>query len=235
MPSFETTIIDAKKQTSDTITLRFGTGGKNFEFKAGQYIMLAIGQNLTKPLSICCSPTKKDFIEITKKITESEFSKKIASAKKGDTVKIAGPFGKFVFEESAQNIAMLCGGIGITPLRSMIQYATDKKLSNKITLFYSNKNPKEIAFFDELKELQKENKNFKVIFTVTQAQENQKNWDGHIGRIDKELITKHTQNCNEAIFYSCGPPSMVEAMKQILLELNVSAEKIRTELFTGYK
>lgn len=231
---FDAKILEAKKETPDVLRLRFDTSGQNFEFAPGQYLMLSIAPKLTKPLSICSSPTKKGFIEISKKITESDFSKKILSAKKGDTASIQGPFGRFALDESEKNIVMLSGGIGITPLRSMIQYAADKKLPNKITLFCSNKTPEEIPFFQEFEELQKQNKNLKVIHSITRPKESRQKWSGHTGRINKELVLENVPNTNQCVFYSCGPPSMVDAMKQLLKEMNVPSEKIKTESFSGY-
>lgn len=231
---FDATILEAKKETRDILRLRFDTQEQNFEFAPGQYLMLSIATGLTKPLSICSSPTKKGFVEISKKITESDFSKKILSAKKGDTAAIQGPFGKFVLDESEKNTVMLSGGIGITPLRSMIQYAADKKLTNKIALFYSNRVPEEIAFFSEFEELQKQNKNLKVINSITRPEESKQEWRGRVGRIDKKLVLEFVPNPMNCVFYSCGPPSMVDAMKQLLKEMNVPSEKIKTELFAGY-
>ena len=62
---------------------------------------------------------------------------------------------------------MISGGIGITPFRSMIKYTIDKKLPTKITLFYSNKTPEEIAYHKEFKDLEDSNKNLKIIYTIT--------------------------------------------------------------------
>src|SRR3989338_5483532 len=231
---FDAKILEAKKETRDILRLRFDTTGQNFEFAPGQFLMLSIAPKLTKSLSICSSPTKKVFVEISKKITESDFSKKILEAKKGDTASIQGPFGRFVLDESEKNIVMLSSGIGITPLRSMIQYAADKKLENKITLFCSNKTPEEIPFFQEFEELQKQNKNLKVIHSITRLKESEQEWNGRVGRIDKKLVLEFVPNANQCVFYSCGPPAMVEAMKQLLKEMNVPSEKIKTELFSGY-
>ncbi|MBI2597677.1 MAG: FAD-dependent oxidoreductase [Candidatus Diapherotrites archaeon] len=166
---------------------------------------------------------------------QSDFSKKIASLKEGDKVKIQGPFGKFVLEENQKNVVMLSGGIGITPLRSMIQYATDKNLPIKIWLFYSNKKPDDISFLEELNALAETNKNFKIIHTITRPEESKQKWGGHIGRIDKELISKNVLNLEKNVFYICGPPSMVSALEELVQSMNIPKEKIRKELFAGYE
>jgi len=78
-----------------------------------------------------------------------------------------GPYGDFTFHGEYDKVGMLSGGIGITPLRSMIKYSIDKKLNANITLLYSNSLESDIAFKDELETIQRENPNVKVIETVT--------------------------------------------------------------------
>ncbi len=86
-------------------------------------------------------------------------------------------------------------------------------------------------FKNELEEIQRQNKNLKVVYTVTRPSEK---WNGYRGRINKELIQKEIPDYMERVFYICGPPKMVEAMVTILKEMNVPASKIKQEYFTGY-
>ncbi len=130
---------------------------------------------------------------------------------------------------------MLSGGIGITPLRSMMQYATDKKLSCKITLFYSNKAVQDIAFLEELMDIEQKNPLFKPVLTITRPEESQEEWKGAVGRIDEKLVSGTLGGLKNHTFFICGPPSMVTAMAQLLEALKVPKEKICTELFSGYK
>ena len=79
-------------------------------------------------------------------------------------------------------------------------------------------------------------KNFvlKIVYTVTD--EDASSWNGERGRINKEMIAKYLGNDEvaSAIFYICGPPGMLKAMKELLQELKVPKDRIKTEEFTGY-
>jgi hypothetical protein len=155
---------------------------------------------------------------------------KLESLKKGDIVEAKGPYGSFTLDESKPAV-MLSGGIGITPLRCMIKYATDKKLATKITLFYANRNPEEIAFKKDLDNWQKENKNVNVVYTVTEGDEK---WTGLTGYVDEKMIKNNVKMTKDTLFYICGPPTMVDAMVNLLKSMKIDDSRIRIEHFTGY-
>ncbi len=168
---------------------------------------------------------------MTKKLTGHPFSNALAALKEGDKVLIEAPFGEFTFKGEYDKIAMLAGGIGITPLRCIIRYCTDRQLKTNIILLYSNRFEDEIVFKNELEEMQSQNKNLKVIYTVTRPSEK---WNGQRGRINKEMIQQEIPDYMERVFYICGPPKMVEAMVTILKEMNIPASQIKQEYFPGY-
>lgn len=125
---------------------------------------------------------------------------------------------------------MLSGGIGITPLRSMIKYSIDKQLGANIILIYSNRDEKDIAFRDELEEVKKENPNIQVIETITRPGPD---WKGVSGRINAEMIEKFIPDYRSRTFFTCGPIKMVEAMVSILREMEIPEEQIKKENFPG--
>jgi ferredoxin-NADP reductase len=126
---------------------------------------------------------------------------------------------------------MLSGGIGITPLRSMCRYCTDLQFDTKISLLYGNRTEKDIVFRKELEEMQRQNRNLKVVFTLSEASEG---WTGYTGSINAEMIVKEIPDYKERTFYICGPPAMVTAMENFLKGLNITQEKIKKENFPGY-
>jgi ferredoxin-NADP reductase len=126
---------------------------------------------------------------------------------------------------------MLTGGIGITPLRSMCKYCTDLNLDSKITLLYSNHSEKDIIFREELESMQKQNRNFKVVFTTN---EHASDWKGYTGRINTNMAKSEIPDYLETQFYICGPPSMVEAMNALLEDMKVDEKHIQKEDFPGY-
>lgn len=185
-----------------------------------------------KHLTISSSPTEP-FMEVTKRVTGSEFSRGILEKKVGDWVQLEGPYGKFVADVDAPKIAMICGGIGITPLRSMIRFYADKGASNNIVLIYSNKTVDGIVFKDELDYLRKMDElNFKVYYTLTEPEED---WTGEHGRINKDMVSRLVPEFMTRLFYISGPPAMVDAIHDLLKELNIEDENIRLEHFPGYR
>lgn len=206
----------------------------DIEFKAGQFLFVTVkaDKELTKPLSISSSPTEKGYIEFTKKITESEFSKALDSLKPGNMVKIKYPYGNFTFGGEYPKIAFLSGGIGITPIRSICKYAVDKKIKTNIILLYGNRTIGDIAFNEDFSKMQKEYPDLKVVHILSGAETG---WTGRAGHINKIVIEEEIPDYIERKFYLCGPPAMVESMKKILLdELTVLEENIVTENFVGY-
>jgi len=204
------------------------------DFKAGQFlsVWLKPEKEYQRYLSISNSPTEKGYLEFTKKITESEFSKTLDSLKAGDPVSIQYPFGKFSLDEPNAKIAFLSGGIGITPIRSICKYAVDSRLDTDIILVYANRNIKDIVFREDFELMQGQYPKLRVSHVLSEPAAGFKCC---LGRIDRQIIIDKVPDYAERKFYLCGPPAMVEAMKKILSEgLSLPQANIITENFQGY-
>jgi ferredoxin-NADP reductase len=151
-----------------------------------------------------------------------------------------GPRGEFVlYDDHFKPAVFLSGGIGVTPFRSMIKYATDKQLPTKIIMFDSNRNQQNILYKDEFDSCARQNKNLKIIYTVTEEEQanHTANWSGEHGRIDKSMLERHLtrSEIDNAVFYICGPPGMLKAMQELLQQkLQISKDRLKVEAFTGY-
>lgn len=230
---FETNVKEIIQRTHDVKSFKF-TRPSFFDYKAGHFMFITIKmgkEEARKPFSISSSPTESDFIEFTKKLTGHRFSNALDTLEVGGWAKVAGPFGEFTFEGEYEKIVMLSGGVGITPLRSICRYCTDMQLYTKITLLYGNRSERDIIFRDEFKEMQQQNKNLRVVFSVDQAS---KSWSGYTGIIDAEMIKREIPDYIRRVFYTCGPPAMVKAMEDLLQHLNVPDGNIKAENFAGY-
>ncbi len=206
---------------------------ERFDYLPGQWVFLTIGQGdtqKTKPFSLSSSPTEH-FLEVTKLLTGHEFSNALAALNVDDRVGIFGPHGDFTFHGEYDKVCMLSGGIGVTPQRSMIRYATDKALKTDIVLLYSTRYDDSIAFAEDFSETQKRNHNLKVVVTITHPSSS---WKGQTGRVDKEFIEKMVPDYQERVFYISGPAAMVDAMSTLLRELKLPEPHIRQENFLGY-
>ncbi len=203
-------------------------------FKPGQYLSIRLENDveLTRYLSISSSPTEEGHLEVTKRITQSRFSQILNQIEPGYQVSITYPMGTFTFEGEFEKIAMLSGGIGITPLRSICRYVIDKQLDTSVCLLYSNRNLAEVAFKSEFDAMQKMSSHFKVVHSLNSAGDE---WAGRRGRIDAALIREEVPDYRDRQFYVCGPPGMVEALTEVLRnELQLPETKVKTEGFIGY-
>lgn len=228
----ELDVSDVIQRTEDVKSIRFRRP-KGFYYLPGQWAFITAGsekEQQTRPLSFSSSPTE-EYLEFTKRLTGHEFSNAFAALKAGDPATIRGPFGKLTLQESYKKICMLSGGIGITPLRSMIRYSTDKELKTDIILLYSNRLENQIAFIDDFDEMQSRNPNLKVIITITRPGQA---WKGLNGRINREMVEKKIPDYAERFFYSCGPRPMVETMVSMLSKMGLPETQIKYEYFTGY-
>ena len=174
------------------------------------------------------------------RIRSSPYKKSLSSLEPGVKVNARGPEGKFVLHEDYSKSAIfLSGGIGVTPFRSMIKYATDKQLPLRIIMFDSNRNQENILFKKEFDECSNINKNLKIIYTITDEAQNQSgtnDWQGEKGRIDKAMLARYLSDSQQktSVFYICGPPAMTKAMQELLQDLEIASDRIMVEEFTGY-
>jgi glycine betaine catabolism B len=206
----------------------------DFQYLPGQYIIVQLRINhqlVQKAFSLSSSPTEQEFIEFTKKFTGHEFSEGLKALQVGDFLNLDGPFGSFTLKEDDNKIAMLAGGIGVTPFRSMIQYSMDKGIDNDIVMICSNKTEDDIIFKDDFQEMMKQHPNFSIVLTCTRPTDN---WTGICGRIDRNMIEREVPDFRERMFYICGPPVMVESMKELLRSMDIPDNMILFEDFFGY-
>jgi ferredoxin-NADP reductase len=172
---------------------------------------------------------------ISTSIRESPYKKRLSALEVRTKLKVKGPNGKFILHEDfSKSAVFLSGGIGVTPFRSMIKYATDKNLPIKIEMFDSNRNEQNILFKNDFDDWASTNENLEIIYTLTD--EVGYDWKGEQGKIDRAMLTKYlgVNEFENSIFYICGPPAMLKAMTDLLLDTQIPKERIKVEEFTGY-
>jgi len=167
------------------------------------------------------------------RMRDSAFKRILKNAEPGLEIDILNPRGSMVLpEDTTRPLVFLAGGIGITPLYSMIKQATRDLTAHKIHLFYANRTIAQTAFLDDLNGFSAKNPNFTFIPSMTQEDNS---WTGEKGRITKELIQKYVPDTNNTIFYMAGPTGMVSGMMEILTSLNVDPIFIKNEDYGEYK
>jgi len=205
----------------------------DFTFVAGQYMEVYHGAN-SHTFSIASSPNE-DFLMFATRIREgSSYKERLMKLKEGEIVEIEGPFGSFTLpREKAMPVVILAGGIGITPVRSMVKSDEHSSSERSIKAFYSNRRPEDAAFLHELESVAL--KNFRLIPTMTNLDESKSEWNGETGYITIDMIEKYLTSWSEPMFYIVGPPSFVLAINNLLSSNEkIPSTHIKAEDFAGY-
>lgn len=219
----------------DTYTFYFSVKGRlssGWDFTAGQYIKMMLKEE-NHLFTISSSPNNKDFLTITTKIRSSTFKQALFHLLVGTPVVFYGPMGNFVLQDPESEYVFLIGGIGITPLLSILRFVDEEKLRIRITALISFSSRDELIGYDFLKRIDESNSNIKVIYTVTDLKSST-DWTGETGRISEEMIKKDIVDVYNSYYYIVGPPAMVNAMIEIVEKMGVGKEKIVKENFSGY-
>lgn len=205
---------------------------KNFTFRPGQYVLVYFDGKKDIPpyaFSLASSPYERNLL-ITMRLSASLFKQTINSLRIGSSMQIKGPFGVLRLHENTNIPAVfIAGGIGITPFRSIILDEAQKNFPHTIYLVYCNKKIESSAYFKDFEKIK--HPHFKNINVL---EEPPKNWQGEIGLLNEITLKKNITDMQNAKYYIVGPPIMVEAVKKILLNMKISDDNIKIELFTGY-
>lgn len=214
-------------------------GGKlPFNYLPGQFITVTVvpkGVPVKRSYTIASSPTDRDYCEITVKHEEKGTVSHYLHTQVhvGELLQLTGPSGQFTFtEKEGDSVVLIAGGVGVTPMMSVIRYLTDRSWKGEMYFFYSCKNEAGIIFREEIAYLQKRHPNLKSCIIIDEAPAHQE--QGYvIGRINKDLLVQRVPDLPSRRIHICGPKPMMEAVKQMLAELNVPKENVRTEVFPG--
>ncbi len=229
------TLKDRKKENNN-IKMWFDRKGSDFSFEPGQYAKITLLEPIYEDdehnwrfFSIASSPSK-DYLMFTTRALPSAFNRNILEMPIGAKAEISDFGGNTVLhKDSSVPAVFLIGGIGITPVRCMVEYIVEEKLPYKAYLFYSNPDSASMAFFDEFERWAEQYSGFKFIPTIDDKSE--KNWKYNFGYINKDLITKYINDISKPVYYIVGPRAMVDTMENILLELKVNPSNIKLERF----
>ncbi|HEX9341049.1 MAG TPA: oxidoreductase [Thermoplasmata archaeon] len=205
-----------------------------FEFRATQFTFLQLrteGGMDARPMSLATSPTRPH-LEYAVRLSDSPYKRAFAALQPGDEVRVFGPIGDFVLHEKRPAV-LLAGGIGVTPLKGMAEYAADKALPVDVRLVYSNRSQEEIVYRSELDALERQNPRFRVLHTLTRTVGD--GWRGSSGRIGRELLREATRGLADPIYYVSGTPSMVVGTLRLLASLGVQEADVEVEAFRGYE
>lgn len=213
---------------------------KKFAFAPGQYMEWTLGHEYPdsrgnrRYFTLASSPNESNLRLGVKFYDHSSSYKRSMLAMQKDSEIVAGQLaGDFVLPRALnQKVVFIAGGIGITPFRSMIQNLLDINQRRDIVVFYVNRRANEIVYTDVL-EKARQKLGIKTIYTLTDETQVPPNWKGKVGYIDKLMFRESVPDYGRCIFYVSGPNAMVTSVQDMLVDMGISRDHIKTDFFPG--
>lgn len=227
------------RETPTILTFRFANPSADrlpFDFLPGQFLQVEVepepGKQVRRSYTIASSPTQRAYAELSVKREEHGAVSRFLHdhVKAGDLVKVSGPFGAFTFTGTdADSIVLIAGGVGITPMMSILRYLTDTAWPGEIFFLYGARSTEEFAFREDIERLERRHQNLHVFAAMQRAPGTI--WHGAEGPLTKEMLTIAVPDLARRRVHLCGPPAMMATMKAQLAELGVPEAQLYTEAF----
>lgn len=213
----------------------------DFEYRAGQFADYTLlsppetdEEGNTRGFTLASAPFESTLMATTR-LRDTAFKRVLKNMPLGTELELDAPYGSFTLHNNLKRPAVfLTGGVGITPVRSIVLQSTHDESGHTIFVFYSNNRTEDAAFMDEFEAAATANDNLTVVATMTEPDRSKQAWDGETGFVDKDMIARYVDDLTTPIYYLCGPGGMVTAMRTLLNAAGVDDDDIRTEEFTGY-
>jgi predicted ferric reductase len=202
-------------------------------FEPGQFAWILAGRSpfaLTyHPFSISSSAENPHQIEFTVRET-GDFTDYLAELKEGDPVYLDGPFGVFSIDRhEGAGFVFIGGGVGVTPLLSMLRTLADRHDVRPCLVFFGNHDENGIVLRDELEAL-RESLNLEIVHVLSQPAPT---WTGERGHLDAEILRRHLPPEYARLeYFICGPEAMMDASEEALTQLGVPAFRVHSERFS---
>ena len=223
-------VTDIRMDTPDVKTFRVVTpdGKKPFEHMPGQCAMLSIPGVGEGMFSITSSPTNKEFMEFSIKKCGC-LTTWLHMMDVGQQITVRGPYGKpFPVEEElrGKDLLFIAGGIGLAPLRSVINYVRDKRENyGDVQIVYGSRSKSDLVDYKEIIDEWMKDDGISVNLTIDNPEEG---WDGHVG-----FVPNYVKELNPDIKKTvlvCGPPIMIKFTLAGLRELGFKDTQVYTTM-----
>lgn len=220
-----------ERGNSWTLILR-PDGHKGMDFKPGQFAWLTIGCSpysiREHPFSFSSSSMDTRNLKFTIKEL-GDFTSKIGEIAPGTIAYIDGPHGTFSIDTHvAPGYVFIVGGVGITPIMSILRTMADRQDMRPVLLIYASKTWEGTIFREEIEEFKK-HLNLKAVYVLENPHEG---WDGESGWVTAELMARYLpENRMDIYYFICGPAPMQKAVKISLQKLGLPMENVQSESF----
>lgn len=226
------------QETEDVKTIRLVAchGGRiPFNYLPGQFLTftLPVGEKpIRRSYTISSAPTQAYYCEVTvKREDKGAGSRYICDELKvGDTLEVKAPSGRFTFTgDESDNVVLIAGGVGITPMMSVTRALTDMCWPGEIHFIVACRDPEHFIFESEIKRLEERYDNLHVHVAMSRIDQEINGY--RKGRLTKQLLAEWVPDIASQRVHICGAPAMMDATKAMLSELGVAADNIHTENF----
>jgi predicted ferric reductase len=227
-------VADVRKERGDTSTLVMQPDGHaGFRFSPGQFGWLTIWGSLfaitAHPFSFSSSAAATDGrVEMTIR-NLGDFTSNIRKVAAGQRVYLDGPYGAFTIGNPADMHVLIAGGIGVTPMMSMMCTLADRSDKRPVILLYGVQDWDSITFREELEAL-KARLNLTVVYVLSKPPAG---WTGEQGFINAEMFKRLLPPpYADHEYFICGPNIMMDAIEKALGEMNVPISKYHSERYS---
>ena len=223
-------VTDIRQDTPAVKTFRVVSpeGGKLFEHRPGQCAMLSVPGVSEAMISITSSPTNKEFMEFSVKKCGC-LTQWLHAMEVGQMITVRGPYGRpFPVDDelAGKDLLFVAGGIGLAPLRSVINYVRDKRDQyGTVDIVYGSRSKDDLVDYREIVEEWEKAKDFHVHLTIDREQEG---WDGHVGFVPN-YVKELNPDLKKTVLM-CGPPIMIKFTLAGLMELGFKREQVYTTM-----
>ncbi|NMM85623.1 hypothetical protein B2J88_14795 [Rhodococcus sp. SRB_17] len=220
-------------ERGDAVTLTMvPIGHQGFRFEPGQFGWLTVDRSpfsvTAHPFSFSSSSENGTAISMTIK-SLGDFTSTVGTISPGTPAYLDGPHGVFTPDRNdGPGFVLIAGGVGITPMMSILRTMADRRDNRPYLLFYASNSLDDITFDEELIEL-KLRLNLTIVHILRTPPAE---WTGEQGFLDRDMIARHLPDHHERLQYLvCGPGPMLDAIEDALTALGVPAPHLHTERF----
>ncbi len=231
---------ERRPETTDVMSFIFDLGGQQLEYRPGQILHYELDalafpdeRGARRHFTISSSPTEEGIVMFTTRIRGSGFKETLRQAPIGYELTCESPEGEFIMQEgeTQQRHVFIAAGIGITPYRSILRYAADMNEPFKVFMLDFNRSSADIVFRRELESIASQMPTFSFVNVLTEPEEG---WTGEQGKLGEAILRKLLPDPDGLSFWVSGPPSMVSTCRELLEQIGVKDQSIRTDRFMGY-
>jgi ferredoxin-NADP reductase len=230
---------EQRPESPDVISFVFDLLGQPFTFRAGQFVFFELDglalpdeRGKRRHFTISSAPSEQGIVMFTTRMRGSGFKETLRHAQPGYELTMESPRGSFIVpDRETRRHVFIAGGIGVTPYRSILRNALDSGSALDATLLDFNRSAADITFRTELETIAVKMASFRLVPVLSEPESG---WTGERGRLDEGLLRRYVPDMGQSLFWVSGPPPMVSANMEALIQSGVASDAIRKDSFTGY-